>query len=97
MTDIEGVNLNLIAKIYRERAGIELILYNKVNIINYTGLNFEFFTHLKNFKRRVAGYILAGRYLLMARKVSKMSLSYKGSSSMTLNTHTIKYKDSFTH
>ena len=31
----------------------------------------------------------------MARKVSKMSLSYKGSSSKTLNTHTIGYKNSF--
>ena len=31
----------------------------------------------------------------MARKVSKMSLSYKGSSSKTLSTHTIGYKDDF--
>ena len=95
MTDIEGFNLTLLAKIERERAGIELILYNKVNIINYTGLNFEFFTYSKSFRRRIAGQILAGRYLLMARKVSKMSLSYKGSSSKTLSTHTIGYKDDF--
>ena len=77
MTDIEDVSLNLFAKIEWERAGIELILYNKANIINYTELDFEFFTHSINFKRRVAVQILARRYLLMTRKISRISFLIK--------------------
>jgi hypothetical protein len=45
--DIDKIQLTLFVKIQKERAGLELIIYNKVSILNYAGLNFEFFTSSK--------------------------------------------------
>ena len=95
MRDIEGVNLTLFIKIERERAGFELILYSKVCILNYTGMNLEFFTSSKNFKTRIAGQKLIGRNCMLTNKASKLVLSYKGANSSKLKTKQIGYKDDF--
>lgn len=65
-------------KIERARAGLELILYSKVSIINYTSLNFDFYTSLNAFKKRVPGQKVVGRRVLMTDKASNMVLNYKG-------------------
>jgi hypothetical protein len=93
--DFEGTNLTLFIKIERERAGFELILYSKVCIINYTGLNMEFFTISKKIKKRVAGQKVVGKPCLMTSKASKLVISYRGANSKNLKTKQIGYKDDF--
>ena len=93
--DIDGLNLSLFIKIQRERAGLELILYSKVSIMNLTGLRFDFFTSTKAFKKRVPGQKVTDRHILMASKASKMVLNFNGSNSKKLKTRQIGYKDDF--
>lgn len=93
--DIEGVDLTLFIKVERERAGFEFILYSKILIMNYTGLNFDMFTSSKSFRKRVSGQKTVSKHLLMTEKASKLIINYKGASSGKLKTKQIGYKDDF--
>ena len=93
--DLDGLNLTLFIRIQRERAGLELILYSKVSIINFTGLKFDFFTSTKTFRKRVPGQKVVDRNIFMASKASKMILNFNGSNSKKLKTRQIGYKDDF--
>lgn len=63
--DIDGLTLTLFININRDRAGLELLLYSKVSIINYTGLNLDLYTSFRGFKTRVAGQKVVGRSVHM--------------------------------
>ena len=68
MKDIDGTNLKIFIKVEREKAGFELILYSKVCIMNYTGLNFELFTSSNGFKRRLSGQKCVNKSFILTNK-----------------------------
>lgn len=95
MKDENGNNLSLFARIEKQRAGFEMVIYSKVCVHNYTGLDFELSTTYNGFKRRLAGQHSANKTFTLASKAKKLIVTHMGSSSPKLRTKNIGYKDDF--